>query len=79
MTYQEKHRITRKISAQIRTRPVKGACPSQFYHCRKLNLADIAPIIYSQSIAVSGKNPKYELIDDAELKLTVWAGEGAIK
>jgi predicted HTH transcriptional regulator len=36
---------------------------------------DGVPIIYSQSIAVSGKKPKYELIDDTELKLTIFAGE----
>jgi predicted HTH transcriptional regulator len=39
---------------------------------------DGVPIIYSQSIAVSGKKPKYELIDDTELKLTVFAGEGPL-
>jgi predicted HTH transcriptional regulator len=40
---------------------------------------DGVPIIYSQSIAVSGKKPMYELIDDTELKLTIFAGENPIK
>ncbi|MCL2219697.1 MAG: putative DNA binding domain-containing protein [Chitinispirillia bacterium] len=35
---------------------------------------DGVPVIYTESIAVSGKKPLYELIDDSELKLTVFAG-----
>jgi len=35
---------------------------------------DGVPIIYSKSISVSGKKPIYELIDDTELKLTIFAG-----
>ncbi|GBU21357.1 transcriptional regulator [Fibrobacteres bacterium R8-0-B4] len=35
---------------------------------------DGVPIIYSKSLSVSGKKPVYELIDDTELKLTVFAG-----
>lgn len=35
---------------------------------------DGVPIIYSKSLAVSGKMPVYELIDDTELKLTLFAG-----
>jgi predicted HTH transcriptional regulator len=40
---------------------------------------DGVPIIYSKSVAVSGKKPEYELIDDTELKLTIFAGENPIK
>lgn len=36
---------------------------------------DGVPLIYSESVAVSGKKPLYELIDDAELKLTIFAWE----
>jgi len=35
---------------------------------------DGVPIIYSESISVSGKKPVYELLDDTELKLTIFAG-----
>jgi len=35
---------------------------------------DGVPIIYSKSLSVSGKKPIYELIDDTELKLTIFAG-----
>jgi ATP-dependent DNA helicase RecG len=35
---------------------------------------DGVPIIYSKSLSVSGKKPVYELIDDTELKLTIFAG-----
>lgn len=35
---------------------------------------DGVPIIYSKSLSVSGKRPVYELIDDTELKLTIFAG-----
>ena len=37
---------------------------------------DGVPVIYSESMSVSGKKPVYELIDDVELKLTIFAGEG---
>ncbi|MDR0305151.1 MAG: ATP-binding protein [Chitinispirillales bacterium] len=36
---------------------------------------DGVPIIYSESVRVSGRKPIYELIDDTELKLTVFAGK----
>jgi len=36
---------------------------------------DGVPIIYSESVRVCGKKPKYELIDDSELKLTIFAGK----
>jgi predicted HTH transcriptional regulator len=39
---------------------------------------DGVPIIYSKSLAVSGKKPVYELIDDTELKLTVFAGSPTV-
>ena len=34
---------------------------------------DGVPIIYSESFSISGKKPVYELIDDTELKLTIFA------
>ncbi|MCL2844413.1 MAG: putative DNA binding domain-containing protein [Chitinivibrionia bacterium] len=36
---------------------------------------DGVPIIYSESLSVSGKKPVYELIDETELKLTIFAAE----
>jgi predicted HTH transcriptional regulator len=33
------------------------------------------PIIISESEALSGRRPVFELIDDAELKLTIWGAE----
>jgi hypothetical protein len=36
---------------------------------------DGVPIIYAESIEISGKKPIYEQIDDIELKLTIYAGE----
>jgi predicted HTH transcriptional regulator len=40
---------------------------------------DGVPIIYSETFSVSGKKPVYELIDDTELKLTIFAGKGSPK
>jgi predicted HTH transcriptional regulator len=31
------------------------------------------PIILDESVALSGRSPTYELLDDAELRLTLWA------
>lgn len=33
------------------------------------------PIIITESEALSGKRPEYQLIDEAELKLTIFAAE----
>ena len=33
------------------------------------------PLILSSSMRLSGKEPKYEIFDDAELRLTIFAAE----
>lgn len=31
------------------------------------------PIIFSESLKISGRKPRYRLLDDTELELTIWA------
>jgi len=38
-------------------------------------MAKAPPIIVSHSRKLSGKNPKYRLLDDAELLLTIFTAE----
>lgn len=36
---------------------------------------DGVPIILEESRKISGRDPEYRLIDDAELLLTIWSAE----
>jgi predicted HTH transcriptional regulator len=39
---------------------------------------DGVPIIFEESLKLSGRRPDYRLIDDAELLLTIWAFQPTI-
>jgi ATP-dependent DNA helicase RecG len=51
---------------------VRGAGRHKFFMERR---GDGVPIIFEESRRVSGRDPEYRLIDDAELLLTIWSAE----
>ncbi|MEO5346160.1 MAG: putative DNA binding domain-containing protein [Magnetococcus sp. YQC-9] len=58
------------------------AFPSEFAHERKFIMdkrGEGVPIIFSESLRLSGRRPEYRLIDDAELLLTIHAATVGIE
>jgi len=55
--------------------PVQGLAGTGRHQHFMERRGDGVPIIFEESRRVSGRDPEYRLIDDAELLLTIWSAE----
>lgn len=60
------------LLSRITAKELPGARRHQYFTERR---GDGVPIILEESRRISGRDPEYRLIDDAELLLTIWSAE----
>jgi ATP-dependent DNA helicase RecG len=63
------------ITSLLARTPVKGLAGAGRHQYFMEKRGDGVPIILEESQKISGRDPEYRLIDDAELLLTIWSAE----